>query len=561
MGWTIPAFTIVVLVSAIVAIAVGVLGLRRRPDPLAWPLAVMMFAVVAWAVPHAIALSSQSVEQVAFWHMVRYPGTVIAPVAFLVLTLRYAGYERWLSRRTYVALGVIPVLTLVIVWTNPMHGLFWRSLSVTHIAGASVFTPTYGPWYWINLGYLYLIVAAAMVILGKTAVQSGPLYRKQATTMFVGGFVPLVTNAAMNFGLGSDPMVDLTTTALAVSGLTFALALFYLDLLEISPVARDRLLDELDDGVVVIGPNNRIRDFNPTAARVLDDIAISQHADEVFPSHIASDGGELVIEDGNRTRRFRSRSSSLTDEHGRDVGRIVYLNDITELVEREQRISVLNRILRHNIRTEVSIVSGTLEIVNEQATGVDDDLLETATESTQRINELAEKARHVERTLQAIETSHVVSVAPAIEDVIAAIRDAYPDAIIEFDPPAEEISVRVADEKLFEVAVEELVTNAIIHNDQSSPTVTVHVDVDDDRVHVRIADDGPGIPADEQDILSSRVETQLDHGTGVGLWLVKWTASLSSGTIRFSENDPRGSIVTISLPLAERMPSRGESAK
>lgn len=87
--------------------------------------------------------------------------------------------------------------------------------------------------------------------------------------MFAGGLVPLAMNGAINFGVERTPTVDLITAALAVSGVAFALALFPLDLLEVHPAARDRLVEELDDGAVVVGPNGRIRDFNPTATRVL----------------------------------------------------------------------------------------------------------------------------------------------------------------------------------------------------------------------------------------------------------------------------------------------------
>lgn len=550
MGWTLSAFTIVVFGSAIVAIGVGLFAVRERPDPLAWPLAVTMFAVAAWALPHAISFGYASVERVSFWSRMRYPGVVVAPVAYLILALRYAGYDRWLSRRVYAVLAVVPATTVVIVWTNP-SGLFWQSLSVAQVGRASVLVEEVGPWFWVNLGYLYVVTLVALAALGAAITRLGPLYRKQTVVMFVAGLVPLVTNAAVEFGLGPDPMVDITTTALAVTGLAFALALFHFDLLEVRPVARERLFDQLDDGVVVVGPDGRIRDINPTAARILGDVTLGQPAETVFPSDVAPDGGELVVETDAGTRRFRTRSTALTDRHGREIGRIIHLNDITAIVEHEQRISILNRILRHNIRNELDIATGHLKLLEDRASAAEQEHIEQIRASTDRVLEFAEKARHVERTLQASDAAMVVSAGRIVDRVVTDAQESFSDTVIAYDRSdgsATEAIVRVVDRDLFEMAVTELVENAVVHNDQESPRVTVRLTADSDTVQVSVADNGPGIPDQETDVLLSTRETSLEHGSGLGLWLVTWFASLSGGDLSFGANDPRGSVVTLTLP-------------
>lgn len=554
MGWTVSTFSIVVFGSAFVALVVGLAALRHWPDPMAWPLAVLMFTIAAWAIPDAISFGYTELERVVFWQRMIFPGVVFAPVVYLVVSLRYARYERWLSRRVYALLAVVPVITIVTVWTNPYHGLYWQSLSIAQVGGASVLVPEFGIWYWVNLGYLYLVTIASLLVLGAVVVRSGPIYRKQATLMFVGGLVPLATNVVMEFGVGPDPMVDLTTTALTVTGLTFALALFHFDLLEIQPVARDRLVDSLDDGVVVVGPKGQIRDFNPTAARIFEDIAMNQSAEEVLPSDVAHDGGELVIETNGEERRFRTRSTDLTDERGQQIGRIVYLNDITDIVEREQRISVLNRVLRHNIRNQLTIASGRLEMLEDPGSEDDREHVRTAKEHVQRVIELADKARHIEQTLQQSDTATVVSATTIADRVVTDAKERYGGAVIEYEPtgaPTNEVSARVVDAELFEMALAELVENAVVHTDQEPPRVVVDVDRTPDQIRISVADNGPGIPDQEQDVLMSRTETPLEHGSGLGLWLVQWTASLSSGEVSFAENNPRGTVVTLTLPSAD----------
>jgi hypothetical protein len=204
--WTVSAFAVVVFGSSVVALGAGIGVLRKRPDPIAEALAVLLFAIAAWAIPHAVSLGYADVERVAFWHRLRYPGTVLTPVAYLVVAIRYAGYEQWLTRRSYAVLAIIPVLTVVAVWTNPYHGLFWRSLTVATVGNATVLVEEYGLWYWIDLGYLYLVTAAGLSLFGDVLVRSSPAYRKQSGLMFLGALVPLATNVVMNAGVAPEPM-------------------------------------------------------------------------------------------------------------------------------------------------------------------------------------------------------------------------------------------------------------------------------------------------------------------------------------------------------------------
>ena len=554
MGWSVSAFAVIVFGSSLVALAVGLAVLRERPDPMAWPLAAMMFAAAAWAIPHGVALGYATVEQVAFWHQIRYLGTVLAPVAYLVVAAQYGGYERWLSRRGYVLLVIVPAITVAAVWTNGYHGLFWESLSIATVGGASVLVPEFGPLYWISLGYLYSITVLGLLLYVIAIVRSTSVYRKQAMFLFVAAFVPLATNVAMNFGTGPGPTVDLTTAALAVSGLIFAVALFHLDLLSLRPIARDRLVEELDDGVVVVGPDGEIRDFNPVAERIFDEIAVGQPADDLLSPNVVSDGGELVVETEGNERRFRPRSTPLTDGRDREIGRIVYLQDVTDAIQHEQRISVLNRVLRHNIRNELNVVLGHLELLERRSSPGSSEHVETAIESSRRIVEFSEKARHVEQTLQGRDSAVEASAAAVVDRVVSDARETYPNAVFATELPERAdhgAHVSVVDEELFELAVAELIENAVEHNGRSAPRVIVRIELDGGLVHVRVADDGPGIPEPEREILRSRTETDLVHGSGLGLWLVKWTASLSAGELSFADNEPRGAVVTLALPVAD----------
>ena len=103
-------------------------------------------------------------------------------------------------------------------------------------------------------------------------------------------------------------------------------------------------------------------------------------------------------------------------------------------------------------------------------------------------------------------------------------------------------------------AVKELLVNAIQHNDADTPEVTLDLDVDRNgpplEATIAISDNGPGIPENERKVLEEGEESPLLHGSGLGLWLVNWIVTELGGTVRIAENDPRGTVVTILVPVS-----------
>ncbi|PSP59978.1 hypothetical protein BRC73_04610, partial [Halobacteriales archaeon QH_7_66_37] len=133
MGWTLTPLSVVVFVSGAVSLAVAVAALRERPDPMAWPLAVLMMATAGWSIPHAISFGFTDVDQVSVFTRILSVFAPIVPVAYLVLAMKYAGYGRYLRRWVYPLLVAVPFGTAVTVWTNDAHHLYWRSATVEQV--------------------------------------------------------------------------------------------------------------------------------------------------------------------------------------------------------------------------------------------------------------------------------------------------------------------------------------------------------------------------------------------------------------------------------------------
>lgn len=249
--------------------------------------------------------------------------------------------------------------------------------------------------------------------------------------------------------------------------------------------------------------------------------------------------------------------SPIFDDEG-DIKRFVAVyNDVTALKARErqlreekrridrlqQRLTVLNRVLRHDIRTAVSVILGNVELLDHE--DVDREPLESIERRAQQVNNMAEEARRIEQSLSRTDTVAETDITTVLEDVVATIRAKYPDARLDVDVPdamITSVSTKIS------IAFEQVLTNAIVHNDSATPEIVVSGVNQDDHLLIEIADNGPGIPEAELEPLREGQETQLQHSSGLGLWLTLWIVQDSDGTIVFDTNEPRGTVVRITLP-------------
>jgi signal transduction histidine kinase len=167
--------------------------------------------------------------------------------------------------------------------------------------------------------------------------------------------------------------------------------------------------------------------------------------------------------------------------------------------------------------------------------------------------DVSEKAREVGRTLDKSGRARAtIEITGLIRRTCSDLQETYPTADLSADLPE---SVRVYGDKTLDTVVNEVVENAIKHNDREMPRVTISVstiETNEGRwVKIVVIDDGPEIPEGEREVLIEGRETALQHGSGLGLWLTNWIVGKFGGELRFGTNRPRGRIVTIRLKEAK----------
>lgn len=223
--------------------------------------------------------------------------------------------------------------------------------------------------------------------------------------------------------------------------------------------------------------------------------------------------------------------------------------------ERAERLSdqltVLNRVLRHDLRNGVNIIQGYANLISADRSTVVDHADRIDAEA-QRLVDLGDQAREIEAVLRSEETDReTVEIPPIVETAVEHARNEDSAAEVSVSIPDQ---LRVRAHPLTSSAIQNVVENAVEHNDESTPRVTIEaalVERDGAQfVELRIADNGPGIPDDQVSVLERGFETSLEHGSGLGLWLVNWVVGASGGRVRFNDNDPKGSVVSLQFEAA-----------
>jgi PAS domain S-box-containing protein len=234
------------------------------------------------------------------------------------------------------------------------------------------------------------------------------------------------------------------------------------------------------------------------------------------------------------------RATPRIGDDGTVVGTRALFIDVTEMKRQQVQISVLNRVLRHNIRNDLAVIRSKIEMaLNREDAAAH---LRDAYEKTEDLSAAADLARQIQEILD--ETDLVRhDIVGLVESLVERAREEFPGATVA--ATIEPDSVHVLATTALERALWELIENAC-HHAGEAPTVRVTVERGETTATVTVADDGPGIPEIERRILGEIEETDTEHGSGLGLWLAYWVIDMSGGELSFDRDG--GTVATVTLP-------------
>jgi PAS domain S-box-containing protein len=237
---------------------------KKRSSRNSAPLISFSIGLAGWIILYSLS-SIITQKNVYTWLGIMYLVANLTRLSLFVFALYYSDTANWLNKRTLSFLLIEPLVTLAILLTNPLHGFFFARIT-REVLGRSV---SFGPWFWITTVYNFCLLLATILILGQTYLKPSRANRSVSGLLFLGMLAPLILYIVTLAGSEIIPGADLSPIIFLVPSLTIIIGLLRNDLLEYSIQSRDRVIEVMNDGWMVLDENNNVIDINPFAETLI----------------------------------------------------------------------------------------------------------------------------------------------------------------------------------------------------------------------------------------------------------------------------------------------------
>jgi PAS domain S-box-containing protein len=350
-------------------------------------LALLALSAGTWTVGYALEIAGADLATKVLWSKIEYFGITTVPLLWLVFCYNYFNQNRQLPQRVVIALGLVPLITLLLVFTTEYHGLIWSQYYISRTGGFSVLGVTHGFWFWVYWIYSQILVLVATYFIIRLISHKHGLYRGQIVALICAAAAPWVGNFLYVTGLiaklGLPPNLDLSSFGFAAAVVFTAWGIFRFQLINLAPLARDTVVEEMEAGMIVIDSQGQVADINRAAATMIGQPVkevIHKSAAEVLSRwpHLTQKYAtvfealdEISIGDGENQRWFELGLSPLRNKAKSVVGRVITIRDITLKIQAEERIRQLSRAVEASPASIViTDVDARIQYVNPKYTEV-----------------------------------------------------------------------------------------------------------------------------------------------------------------------------------------------
>ena len=527
-----------------------------------------------------------------------YIGTCFLPVALFFTALIFKN-TKITFKKSYLLLFIIPVLSLIILWTNDLHHLFFVDFPSSRMDEV-----IFGPYFYVHSLYTYGLIFVGMFIMFQNSLKTSGIFSKQSILIFLGSIIPIVINI-----LGTTKLVSmslyLTPISFTIAMIFYAFAILKFNFLSVSPIALQKIVNVMSDSYLVLDVNNNIIDYNDTFKKtfnvkdsdvrkktIFDVLNSSKNLDNFKDTFYKSiqDKRTYNIEYHNiKTNKYFNVEISPLFNTRVYIGVLILFKDITQhildinkikdnqdMLMESERLASLGQLIggiAHNLKTPIMSISGAAEglsdLIKEYDSSIDDpevnsqDHHDIAKDMMSWIEKIREYTSYMSDVITAVKGQAVTmsesdntnfDIEELVKRVDILMRHELKSALIYL-----KVSMNVPENTTLHGDVNSLVQviNNMISNSiqayQGKPEQNIDLIFEEknNKLYISVKDYGCGLPKKVQDkLFKEMITTKGKNGTGLGLYMSYSTIKAHfGGDITFNSEHDKGTTFTIILPL------------
>lgn len=530
-----------------------------------------------------------------------YIGTCFLPVAIFFTGLIFAKTKITFKKK-YLLFFIVPALSLIVLWTNDYHHLFYKIYSYLYLSDCKV-----GPYMIIHNIYSYTLLFLGVIQMVNVASKNSGFFSKQTLLIVVGISIPLITNILGTLKIISMT-VYITPISFAFTMLFFALSIFKFKFLGVAPVALQTIVNRISDSYLVLNENLLITDFNSTFLKTFNLSASDireKNILEFLSTHKQYDMNLPKLE--NSLNRVKHSSETIVFEQhfkkinkyftveinnilvkGNSLGILMLFKDITQhkldmqalkdnqdiLIERERLASLGQLIggIAHNLKSPIMSISGATEglidlikeyeesIVDKDVTI--DDHLTIANDMKDWISKIKSYLEYMSDIITAVKGQAVALSENTVDSFTVEELTKRVDILMKHELKKALITLNL-DLKVptslmihgningLVQVINNMISNAIqAYKGKEGQTIDLIITQEKNDVIVSVRDYAGGLPKEVQEkLFKEMITTKGKDGTGIGLFMSYSNIRAHfNGDITYSTEEGKGTIFNIILP-------------
>jgi len=270
MGWQYVPYIIPLGISSVMLCLLAYLASKRHVAPGTNIFIVLVLLLAGWSLAYALELTSLSLTWKLLWIYCEYVGIALTPVGWYLYLRQFIGRSTSIFPPYFLALLVIPVITILLIWTNAWHHLIYREVWLTYDGPYLMLDKHYGIWFWVHCGYSYLLLITTTIWCIHALWRRELPFRRQTIFLFISSLIPWLGNYLTISGMNPLPHLDLTPFGFGITALVAAVGRLQFGLQDIVPVARTTIIETMSDMVIVLDDQLCIIYLNQAASTLLN---------------------------------------------------------------------------------------------------------------------------------------------------------------------------------------------------------------------------------------------------------------------------------------------------